>query len=191
MYSSEILVDVKSLLNKKTIILGEVGSGKTKLTAKIVEQLVREGCSNQITVIDMAPPKIGNIGGLLKDYLNEETLSKIKYLKPPIVYAPRTTGKTREEVLEKARANTRAIKPLLQHYLQNPTKILIINDLSIYLHQGPLEDIINCLETAETFIANAYYGHKLADDKNTGISAREKALLEKLLIKINKIIVLQ
>ena len=62
-----------SLLGKRTLIIGEVGSGKTALTAKIVLDLIAMGLGNEITVIDMAPEKIFDIGAVSYTHLTLPT----------------------------------------------------------------------------------------------------------------------
>jgi len=80
------------------LILGEVGSGKTSLTAKIVQKLMLFIESKEITVIDMAPEAIGEIDGKLSKYLNLN--SELRYLSPAEVDAQRTMGISNTQVVE-------------------------------------------------------------------------------------------
>ncbi len=177
---------LEEILNKKTIIIGEVGSGKTRLTAKILDELINKIDYKNITVIDMAPTTVIGIAKRISAYTN--AISKVRYLAPSIIRAPRIEGKNKEEVIFLAKLNKNSIEPLLQSFLNEPTKILIINDLSIYFHTGNIDKILECMNVAETFIANAYYGNSLSNDKNSGISEREKKMIEELIKKINIII---
>ena len=167
----------RDLLGRKVLIIGEVGAGKTRLTASLLEELLRLVGAAEVTVIDMAPPRFAGAGGRLRDYLSAEGL---RYLEPERVVPPRLAGRTAEEVLAHARANYEALRPLVLAYLQRPTKVLVVNDLSIYLHAGPLEDVLSCARAAETFLANSYYGESLANDKGSGVSERERRLVEEL-----------
>ena len=69
---------------------------------------------------------------------------------------------------------------MIEEYLRNPTEILLINDLTIYLHAGEVEDIIQLINISNTFTATAYEGEKLADDKGSGITDRERRSLDRL-----------
>lgn len=180
-------IDVNSILNKKILIVGEVGSGKTRLTAKILEELVAHGFSNYITVIDMAP-SIKNVGAKLSTYT--ETFKNIRYFFSEKIKGPRLEGKDSEEVLEIAKSNRKIIEKFLEEYLMKPTDILIVNDLTIYLHAGEIEKIFDIMEKAKTFIANAYYGNLLSEDKGSGLTAREKLLVQSLSKKFDKVIML-
>ncbi len=179
---------VKEILNKRILIIGEVGSGKTFLTARMVELLCSHGFSRDVTIIDMAPERKHGVGGRIRDFLSRKLA--VRYLAPVRIYPPRTLARNRKEVLEYAYMNYTALKPLLDRYIREPTRILVINDLTIYLHAGPLEDIVECLEKSKTLIANAYYGSKLVQDYGSGITEREKKLLENLLPYMDKIILL-
>jgi hypothetical protein len=68
------------------------------LTAKIVQKLMLFIESKEITVIDMAPEAIGEIGGKLSKYLNLN--SELRYLSPAEVDAPRTMGISTTQVVE-------------------------------------------------------------------------------------------
>ena len=168
----------RETIGKKVLILGEVGSGKTSLTAKTVQKLMLFIELKEITVIDMAPEAIGEIGGKLSKYLSLN--NELRYLSPAKVYAPRTMGITNKQVAEYAKRNKNAIEPLLDEFLKKPTKVLIINDITIYLHLGKLEKILSCIRSTETFLANAYYGVRLKEDYGAGISTREKQMVDKL-----------
>ncbi|MEM3406605.1 MAG: hypothetical protein QW806_01545 [Nitrososphaerota archaeon] len=179
-------ITLEEILNKKIMIIGEVKSGKTRLTAKILEELVNKIDPKNITVIDMAPTTITGIGERISAYTN--IVSKIRYLAPSIIRAPRIEGKNKEEVIFLANLNKNSIEPLIEHFLNKPTRILIINDLSIYFHAGSIDKILKCMDTSETFITNAYYGYSLSNDKNSGITEREKKLIEELIKNIDIVI---
>lgn len=166
------------IIGKKVLILGEVGSGKTSLTAKAVQDLALLIQPEEITVIDMAPEAIGEIGGKLSLHMSLD--SKLRYLSPAKVFAPRTMGTSHTQVIEFARRNKNAIEPLLGDFLKTPTRTLVINDITLYLHLGKLEKIIDCVKLTDTFLASAYLGVKLKEDHGTGISVRERQAIKRL-----------
>ena len=168
----------REVLGKKVLIIGEAGSGKTKLAAKMLKKLMTILNLEEITVIDLAPQRTGDVGGKLTDYVN--LTSRVKYFSPENVYTPRLAGTSTKEVLQYAELNRKNMEPLLNNFIQNPTDVLVINDVTLYLHSGELETILKCAKLAKTFLATAYYGSKLAEDLGTGISLREKQLTDKL-----------
>jgi len=174
------------MIGKKLLIIGEVGRGKTRLTAELLEKLANELYPKDVTVIDMTPTKVAGIANRLPAYTN--TISKVMYLTPPLVRAPRIEGKERGEVIYLANFNKNSIEPLIQSFLKQPTPVLIIDNLSIYLHAGDVSKIFDCMDVAKTFIANSYYGTSLSDDKNSGITERERKLIDRLIEKSDTII---
>jgi len=178
-----------SLLGKRTLIIGEVGSGKTALTARIVLDFISMGLGSEITIIDMAPEKVSDIGGKLTDYLSSKCLESVRYFSVEII-PPRLTSRNEEEALEYAIRNFKMLKPLLEKYLSNPTRILVINDLSIYSHAGPFEDVDACIMEAETFLANSYFGKKI-NGKFPKIGFRERKFIIDLLKFMDNVIVME
>jgi hypothetical protein len=166
------------VLGKKVLILGEAGSGKTRLVAKLFQELIALISPEEITVIDLAPRRAGAIGGKLTDYV--DVSSVVRYLSPKNVYTPRLSGQSPEQVLHYAQLNRENMEPLLNTFIQNPTKVLIMNDVTLYLHLGKLETVLGCVRLANTFLVTAYYGSKLANDLGMGISAKEKQLTDNL-----------
>ncbi|KYH39418.1 MAG: hypothetical protein AYL28_000160 [Candidatus Bathyarchaeota archaeon B23] len=171
----------RDLLGRRTLILGDVGSGKTELTRRLLMEALELGYSGEVTVIDMAPERevIGgiSIGGLLLDAVGRRG---IRYLAPSRVEKPRLKASSAEELRRLVRLNAERIRPLLEEYLSSSTPILFINDVSIYLQSGSLHPLLDVVERAETFIANGYYGEYLAEDRGTGISEVERRLMELL-----------
>jgi RecG-like helicase len=49
------MFDVANLLGKRVLIVGDVGSGKTVLTLKIVYGLIDLGFGGRISILDFAP----------------------------------------------------------------------------------------------------------------------------------------
>ena len=186
-------LSVNEILGRKVLIVGDVGTGKTALTVQIFEKLIDLGLENDITIIDMAPKTFfisgKRVGGKLDEYT--DLVKKVKYLAPSVVYAPRLTSKSSQELLHLVKENVKNLDPLIDEYIRNPTKILIINDLSIYFHAGDLSKILQCLSKAETFLANSYYGKTLKNDFNTGVSYRERNLVKKMMRYMDRVIMLR
>jgi len=168
----------KEILGKKVLILGEAGSGKTKLAAQLLRELMMLVNPEEITVIDLAPQRVGEIGGKLTDYVNVN--SRVRYLSPQNVYTPRLAGASPKQVLYYAELNRKNMEPLLNRFIRNITEVLVLNDVTLYLHSGKLETVLKCVRLAKTFLATAYYGSKLAEDLGTGISSKERQLTDKL-----------
>jgi len=183
---SSLLNNVEEVLGRKILILGEMGSGKTRLTAEILDRLLEKTVTKDITVIDMSPTTVPGVGGRVSSYTSN--VSKVKYLAPEVVRAPRIEGRNKDEVLTLAEFNRRAIEPLLQEFIMKPTSILFINDLSIYLHAGDVSKVIKCLELSNTVVANSYYSEFPIEDKNSGISERERKMLELLTVKFDSVL---
>ncbi len=174
----EIRLNGKDIIQKKTLIMGDVNTGKTVLAAKLLRDLILVAKPEEITVIDFAPEKLGQIGGKIKDYTE---MDKVSYFSPKTVYAPRVMGKSAIEIMKLAKLNMENMTPYLDCFLKNSSKILLLNDVTLYLHCGKLTKILECMQLSETVLVTAYYGSKLADDKKTGINKREKQAIDSLL----------
>jgi predicted transcriptional regulator len=167
-------INLEEFLKRKTLITGDVATGKTKLTAFIVKEMIKEGMDKEITIIDMAPERKGKVGGKIKDFINVE---KIRYLTCDIL-GPRLNAKNIEDLYRIAEMNKRNIDSLIEIYEKEPTKILIINDLTIYLHRGNVEKLLKIIDTSETFIGNAYKGKFFQNGIYKDFNERERKLLE-------------
>lgn len=172
-------IDLFRILNKKTLIIGEVRSGKTRLLINLIKQLISNKLTNKLTVIDMAPPRMLNIGGRILDY-EAELCAKLRYLYSDDIRPPRLTGKTMNEIMKIATKNFEIIDKLIDEYILNPTDILLINDLTMYIHAGDAVKLNNVIMKSITFVGTAYYGSKLSDDKGSGITIKEKQYIEEL-----------
>lgn len=168
----------RRMVGRKTLIVGEADAGKTPFLARFLDYLVERGLAREVTVIDMAPERRGSIGGRLEDY----TLSTeaVRYLKPWRIIPPRLTGNSAEEVRAYAEENRLAIQPLIAEYLRRPTRILLINDITIYLHAGEFDEVEDVVKLSETFAATAYQGSRLSEDKGSGITERERKSVKRL-----------
>lgn len=169
-------------MGKKALIMGDVGTGKTKLTVELLEEAVELGFSRMITVIDMAPEaevvEGRTVGGRLSEFTRSHR--EVRYLMPPKVETPRLTASSAEELLSLARLNVERIRPLLEEYVAAPSLILFINDISIYLQSRSVDTVLRAAGRAETFIANGYYGGYFSQDHGTGVSRRERDLMDLL-----------
>jgi hypothetical protein len=167
----------KDIVGKKVLITGDVGVGKTKLTIALLEEAIALGLSAKITIIDMAPTG-RKIGGKLVEF--SEKLRAIRYLTPQLVETPRLSAKSTRELLHLVNLNEKRIRPLLKEFVETPTSILFVNDISIYLQSGSDEPILSVMRSSETFIANGYFGSTLHSDFETDISTTERRLMKKL-----------
>ncbi len=180
------------LLGKKTLIIGDVGAGKTKLTLELISQAIETGHAKDTTIIDMAPAtKLVNrrkVGGRLSEMM--EIPKQMRYLAPEKVETPRLSAKDADHLLHLIKLNQDAILPLLLDFVNNPSPILFINDISIFFQSGSSTSVLSTIKPTETFIANGYYGKYFAFDHNTGVSKIERDLMDLLSSKMDNVIMI-
>lgn len=179
----------REVRGKKVLILGDVGVGKTALTAKLLDEAVSLRLSRSIAVLDLAPTvSIGSlgIGGSMRGF--SVSLGSVRYIRPAVIRAPRLEGKSGKEVLELAEINAQVIDRPLTELIGEPSSILFINDLTLYLHAGEPRRIQELLDGVETGIVNAYMGERLREDRGSGISEREEKALKIIEGMMNRII---
>ncbi|HID04987.1 MAG TPA: hypothetical protein EYH45_01825 [Candidatus Caldiarchaeum subterraneum] len=179
------MVEVNELLGRRTLIVGEAGSGKTKLLSEIVETLRNMGYGGEVTVIDLAPPKMGRVGGSLDEYID---VGGLNYLKPSLVYAPRRQACNPDDLLRYVNHNLQQARGLFRRYLEKPTRILAVNDLTIHLQGGEVDEVKEIINKAETFIATAYKGEALQEDYGTGVTKAEREKLGEVTKLMHRII---
>jgi hypothetical protein len=165
---------------RRTLIVGDVNSGKTRLTESILAAWTAQGRSRDITVLDFAPPTRQSIGGRLA---LPQGFAGV-YKAPPIA-PPRLMAKTEEEAERLARANAAAIDPLLQDPRLAERTILVVNDATLYLQAGTYDHFLRVIRSAETTLINAYYGHSFPDYR---LSRRERLLTDRLMEDCDRVI---
>mgnify|MGYP001106950002 CR=1 FL=1 len=183
----------RQCLGRKVLILGDVRTGKTKITAKLLNEALRAGHESEITVIDLAPAATKvrgrKIGGRLFELM--ALPKELRYLAPAEVETPRLSASSSSQLLALARANHEAVTPLLRQFLAALSPILFVNDISIYFHSGTPDLMFEAAERAETFVGNGYYGEYFAFDHGTGVSERERKLMDLFAAKMDTVINLQ
>lgn len=181
------VTSIREALGRRILIMGEVNSGKTSLTDKLIEEAISLGLQG-ITVIDMAPEattiKGLSVGGTLRDIKDP----KVRYLRARGLKTPRLSARDADELMNYADHNRRVTEGLLDDFLHKPTGNLFVNDVSIYLQRGEIEHLWRAFEAAEMVVANGYCGEKLRVDYGTGLSSREKLLMEELASRMDEVI---
>ncbi len=172
----------EKLERRKTLITGEVDSGKTRLTASLLQGFIERGRAEEITVLDFAPPRSTfgplSVGGRIKDYLPDVPCRAYEFSEG--IRAPRLEGKDADEVREIARRNAEITSTLIGRYLDSPTPCLFVNDLTIHLHAGDVGLLLRTIGRSETFVGSAYRGARLSPDHGSGVSRREADLLREV-----------
>ncbi len=166
------MIDIRPYLNKQTLILGDVRSGKTKLTRQILKAFIREGYDSDVVVLDLAPEAFQGIGGKLR----LPKVSPVRYLTASI-HAPRLKAKDDAQMNRLAEENARMIENLFAKLEPERLSVVFVNDATLYLHAGDLSRFLSTIKPAATRIINAYSGVTFAD---SALTLREKKLVEKL-----------
>lgn len=169
-------INIEEFLHKKTLIVGDIAKGKTKLTAFLVKKLIVNGYGNFITILDLAPERRDKIGGKIRDFID---VKNIRYLTTNIL-GPRMNAKNIEELYDISRRNKNSIEKLFNIYEEKPSKILVINDLTLYLHAGDIERLLNLIRLSETFIGNAYKGKSFEIEIFKEFNQKERELVERI-----------
>ena len=165
---------------RRTLIIGDVNTGKTRLTEQALASWTAQGRSKSVVVLDLAPQPRGGIGGLLARPAGFQGV----YLATPIV-PPRLSARDEIEADALARANAEAIEVLLENARRIAAPILVINDVTLYLQAGRYERLMAVIHTAGTALINAYYGHSFPDYR---LSRQERRLTDRLIQDCDRMI---
>jgi hypothetical protein len=171
---------IQEYIDRRTLIVGDVNSGKTDQTLKILQRFLRAGHGENIAILDLAPESVRGVGGKMKPPLGEPLV----YLTTSIS-APRLTGRNENHIQQLAEKNSTAIEKLFVKFCQQKRAILFVNDATLYLQSGHFKRFVEILDNASTQIINAYYGNTFTDSE---LSQREKDLTEDLMKICDKII---
>ena len=177
-------------LGRRSLIVGEVNSGKTTLTGQILEALLRTVAAPQVAVIDLAPtisPEVAARSGVppgVGGRLNQVAVSGALYLTAPIA-APRLSARNQDQLHSAARRNKQTITALFERFVASGREILFINDLSLYLHSGSAAQLCAWFDRATTVVANGYLGRALGGGV---LSDHEQQQMQKLMTCVDQTI---
>jgi hypothetical protein len=173
-----LILSYNNLQGKKTLIIGDVGSGKTRVTRKLLEEAA--SVEPEIKILDFAPPLKIHDGREVGGHLITRKIPGVIHYKSDNVRTPRISAKTPEELLSLVQVNYEITLRLLMEFMVNPSKVLFINDVSIHLQHGKIDQLLRAVNKANTSILNGYMGDFLSPDLGTGVSEIERSLMEKL-----------
>ncbi len=165
--------DIEQYINRRTLITGEVNSGKTTLTSGILKMFCDRGYEERIAILDLAPEALKGAGGKMEI----PSPNKLCYLTGSIS-TPRLSGKSEEEMKKKASGNALIIEKLFAKLSESNKEILFINDATLYFHAGSFRRFVETLNLFSTSVINAYYGDYFADSE---LTKRERKLTEDLM----------
>jgi len=171
---------IDSFKGKQTLIVGDINTGKTARTVEILRHYINAGWGPHITIIDLAPDLIKGVGGKMR----VPDIKGLQYLTASIV-APRLTAVDEDQAQTLAHANARTIDGLFEQFRGHPSKILFVNDASLYLQAGGMKRFQKIMDKAETIIINAYLGSAFPD---SALTRREKKMVLKLIELCDRII---
>ena len=172
---------LKNHCGNRTLILGEVGTGKTKLTVDLLNQVL-EKKTVKVAFLDLAPGLTKGIGS--KANVPQNPL--LRYYTTEIV-PPRLTAQSPEEAKSYALQNARAIEVLFSSYMRNKCEVLFINDVSLYLQAGEMQKLLTVTTTAPSVIMNGYYGFSLG---GKSFGKHERQQMKELRKRCDKVIML-
>jgi len=175
------------LIGRKTLIVGDVGAGKTALTRRLLMDAV-DRVSDVITVLDFAPPAQKVKGIYVGGHLLEDNQPKVRRLYSRLIKTPRLSAEDGEELVRLACFNRKITESLIAEYLESPTDTLFINDASIHLQQGNLRELLDAVGRASTVVANGYMGSTLKPDHGSGVSERESFMMRRLAAGMDRVI---
>jgi hypothetical protein len=175
------------LMDMKTLIVGDVGAGKTALTRRLLLEAV-ELVGGMITVLDFAPPAQKVKGIDVGGYLLEDSHPRIRCLYSRLIKTPRLSAEDGKELIRLASFNREITESLIAKFVDSPTDTLFINDASIHLQQGNLGELLEAMDTASTVVANGYMGSTLKPDHGSGVSERENFMMRQLATNMDRVI---
>jgi len=183
--------DFKENIGHSTLFYGDTNTKKTFYTSKFVQFLLEsKGVSpKNISILDFAPnlTTVRNlkIGGKIRDFYENSDKCRNISLRGDII-PPRLNSRNKTELYQNACKNYKKTSKILNSFNEEPTSILIINDISIHLHLGSLELLVKAINNSTTFFGNSYYGSSIKKDFATLFSRSEKRRVENLIKEVEK-----
>ena len=183
-------LDFNRFIGYSTILYGETNTKKTYYTAKFIQFLIESKIIDpkDITILDFAPKlSIINelkIGGKIEDFYDKSRGCNNLSFEGEII-PPRLNANNKKELYENALKNYNKTHETLKDFNENPTSILIINDISIYLHKGNKKYLLETIKKASTFFGNSYYGSSIKRNFATIFSLKEKRSVKYLLKRVD------
>jgi len=171
----------------RTLILGDVGTGKTLLTKRLLREALEE-TDGMVTVLDFAPPAKVISSLRVGGFLTGEEHPRLRHLKSSLIETPRLSARDGDELIRLAEHNRRITGAMLREFTRSPTEVLFVNDVSIHLQRGSQGSLWRALAAAETVVANGYMGERLRMDYGSGVSDREQVLMRRLAAKMDRVI---
>lgn len=180
---------VDDYLNRFTMIVGDVSSGKTALTQKILVDFynIFEG---RVTVVDLAPD-IDRSDSAGKDHshavggrLHIPGSGNVDYYHAWI-NAPRLRSRDEKHAQVLAAKNKNTIEVLFEKALRKKADALFVNDCSLYLHAGSPVQFLEWIHSFKTAVVNGYVGGFFGE---SSISTRERAGMEYLMHHCDQLI---
>ena len=187
---SRLKLNFDELIGYKTLLYGDTNTRKTFYTSKFIQYLIESKNIHpkEISILDFAPPslKIKNlkIGGKIEDFYEHSITCNNIYFEGEII-PPRLKARNKKELYKNACKNYKKTSKILNKFIENPTSILIINDISIYLHIGNKNSLLDSIKKPTTFFGNTYYGSSIQPNFTSLFSLREKRLIEYLIKKMD------
>jgi len=179
-------LDFKNYVGHRTLLYGETNTGKTYNTAKFIDFLLDSNSFDpkEISILDFAPKFIDvngiKIGGKILDFSKKSVECNYLRLDGEII-PPRLNANNKPELFENLCNNYKISTQMLELYKKQQTKVLIMNDISIYLHLGDKKSLLCAINGADTFFGNSYYGIKINKSFSALLSLKEKKRVEFLI----------
>ncbi|MFX0027516.1 MAG: hypothetical protein ACFE8M_14035 [Candidatus Hermodarchaeota archaeon] len=189
-------IEFTDLIGHQTFLYGEIDTKKTYYTAKFVDFLLKINLVNpqEISILDFAPKLryINNlkVGGQIQDYSSESLKCNYIQFEGEII-PPRLSSKNKKELFNNLCHNFKITSGLLKKFREAPTKVLIINDISIYLHLGNKANLLDIIRRAKTFFGNSYYGKSIKSKFFSLLSILEKKRVEYLIKNIENSVLMK
>lgn len=165
---------------RRTLVIGDVNTGKTRLTEEVLARWIAQDRSHEIVVLDLAPETKGTIGGRIHLPADFQGVDLSTTIVPP-----RLSGRDENEATALAKGNAAAIETLFQDPRLETCSILVINDVTLYLQAGSYERLWAVIEPIGTVLINAYYGQSFPDYQ---LSRQERRLTERLIKDCHRVI---
>lgn len=149
-------ITANDVLGKRSLVIGELWSERSRAIASLLRDLAKVVERREITVIDLAPERVRikdrfvtcNVEG------HTEIPEGVRYLRGIGISYPYL--KKPEEADKAARENFEIANRLVSEYLNNPTKVLLINEITTLLPSWDATGLTRLIEIPETFVASAH-----------------------------------